>query len=448
MGFCRNGTPHDVCIDFPHSPYFKVPLRNKEIETSTVHPPIMPPNGWAWNWYSGNSDDERDIPYFHRGLPGQKRSIGYMRKMKMVQIDDSAYSTFLAVLIWMETGLIFFAPITPEPRPPITPRPLPLQSTMVDPPAVSPKSVFRLAKQLQLEDLAERAMAHLLAQITPQNALLQLYALSSPQHAEIIDNLVNLLPDASPEQCLPRISQRRTAEEEERLHQYSPFFALLENELQDPNRRRPLAASRFPEAWYPVEDDSDDERDDVFRDFGNPQFGHLNESHMPSKFSTIREASWTTCLAVFVWRESGFIPFAPMWHRDVEDDGFPIENTPSVPLRPDLSLPLPVSPKSVFRLAKMLGLDELAALALPIILEQATPLTALYEVYTMASCHNTELRDPLVAMLAEHWDEAKESYWVERVTSKLHSMPPEAQVVTTQLMEALARRGVRYGPNM
>lgn len=50
--------------------------------------------------------------------------------------------------------------------------------------------VFRLAKQFQLEDLAEQAMARLLAQITPQNALLQLYALSSQQHAEIIDNLV------------------------------------------------------------------------------------------------------------------------------------------------------------------------------------------------------------------------------------------------------------------
>ncbi|KAL7344291.1 hypothetical protein BJY59DRAFT_758992, partial [Rhodotorula toruloides] len=191
--FCRNGTPHDVCIDFPHvglqlwgnqkrlskqSPYLKVLLRNKEIETSTVHPPILPPPDWAWNWYAGDSDDERDIPYVHRGLPGQKRSIGYMRKMKMVRIDDSAYSTFLAVLVWMETGLIFFAPITPEPRPPITHQPLPLQM------------VFRLAKQFQLEDLAEQAMARLLAQITPQNALLQLYALSSQQHAEIIDNLV------------------------------------------------------------------------------------------------------------------------------------------------------------------------------------------------------------------------------------------------------------------
>lgn len=104
-----------------------------------MHPPILPPPDWAWNWYAGDSDDERDIPYVHRGLPGQKRSIGYMRKMKMVRIDDSAYSTFLAVLVWMETGLIFFAPITPEPRPPITHQPLPLQSTMVDPPAVSPK---------------------------------------------------------------------------------------------------------------------------------------------------------------------------------------------------------------------------------------------------------------------------------------------------------------------
>ncbi|BGO88820.1 hypothetical protein NBRC10512_002175 [Rhodotorula toruloides] len=459
--FCRNGTPHDVCIDFPHvglqlwgnqkrlskqSPYLKVLLRNKEIETSTVHPPILPPPDWAWNCLA--------------------------------------------------------------------------------------KVVFRLAKQFQLEDLAEQAMARLLAQITPQNALLQLYALSSQQHAEIIDNLVeyvvenwaevfpedqaagnhllSLVADPSRQEvtmqlrprhqrdmprrqqnargrkdddvyaqatledpaandamrlaaraattyfqtprrnnvCLDFPSAERQIWVEERLHQYSPFFALLEDELQDPNRRRPLAANRFPEAWYPVEDDSDNERDDVFRNFGNPQFGHLDESHMPSKFSTVREASWTTFLSVLVWRESGFISFAPMWHSEVEDDGFPVEDAPSVPLQPDLSLPLPVSPTSVFRLAKILGFDELAAFALPIVLEQVTPLTALYEVYTMASCHNAELRDPLVAMLAECWDEAKESYWVDRLTPKLHSTPPEATVVTTQLTEALARRGVRYGPNM
>ncbi|PRQ77404.1 hypothetical protein AAT19DRAFT_8472 [Rhodotorula toruloides] len=213
-GFCRNGTPHDVCIDFAHvglqlwgnqkrlskqSPYFRVLLRNKDIETSTMHPPIMPPHDWAWDQYYGDSDDERDIPYVRRGLPGQKRSIGFMRKMKMVRIDDSAYSTFLAVLVWMETGLIFLAPLTPEPRPPITLQPLPLQSAMVDPPVVSPKSVFRVAKLLELENLAELAMARILAQITPQNAIPQLYAQSSRQHADIIDNLVDYVVENWPD---------------------------------------------------------------------------------------------------------------------------------------------------------------------------------------------------------------------------------------------------------
>lgn len=84
----------------------------------------------------------------------------------------------------------------------------------------------------------------------------------------------------------------------------------------------------------------------------------------------------------------------PMWTAKPDNSEIYLPETP------DLTLPFPVSPKSVYRLARILGFDDLAALTLPVILEQVTSLTALYEVYTMSACHHSELRDPLVEMLA------------------------------------------------
>ncbi|GAA5879551.1 hypothetical protein JCM8547_003103 [Rhodosporidiobolus lusitaniae] len=106
--------------------------------------------------------------------------------LKTITVTDTPYSTYLAVLVWLQSGHIVLSPLlssfssAPPRQDPRSARRAAVSSLTSNfpllPPFVSPKSVFRLAHLLELDSLTSLALANLLSQLTPQNAAYELYS--------------------------------------------------------------------------------------------------------------------------------------------------------------------------------------------------------------------------------------------------------------------------------
>lgn len=118
-----------------------------------------------------DSDDETDDCIVERR--GRVDSaVNHNLPSRLVNVDSAAFTTYHAVLCWINTGYIVFAPLRssfrlqPEPS---VPRQAELDRLRVHPshplPA-SPKSVYRLAHYLELAGLMEIALAELKWQLT------------------------------------------------------------------------------------------------------------------------------------------------------------------------------------------------------------------------------------------------------------------------------------------
>ena len=144
--------------------------RADEDDDSGLSPPserLSAPEGLVAT-VAGDSDDETDRVDLERS----SRSLHDMRKdgafsYKQVVVTQAAYSTYRAVLLWMQTGYIAFAPLSssfdraPEP---LKSRTDAIKAMHKEDPRlpypVSPKSVYRLAHVLELQELESLAMRH------------------------------------------------------------------------------------------------------------------------------------------------------------------------------------------------------------------------------------------------------------------------------------------------
>ncbi|KAK4331203.1 hypothetical protein RTBOTA2_006672 [Rhodotorula toruloides] len=128
-----------------------------------------------------DSDDETDELYFERC-----RSILHEHEgdcpleYKQITITKTAFTTYCAVLGYLRTGYIAFAPLSSACKPLSTTSPRTRKQQLLDiwdrQPSfpVSPKSAFRLAHLIDLDDLQELCLANLRKQLTVEIAPVEL----------------------------------------------------------------------------------------------------------------------------------------------------------------------------------------------------------------------------------------------------------------------------------
>ena len=107
---------------------------------------------------------------------------------KTIEITQHCYETYLALLCWIGTGRIAFAPLrstfvnesTGEGEESHTRAKLIEDSLELadprSPSLVSPKSIYRLADYLQISKLSQIALANFTSQLTHDNVLQELYS--------------------------------------------------------------------------------------------------------------------------------------------------------------------------------------------------------------------------------------------------------------------------------
>ncbi|BGP40888.1 hypothetical protein JCM10449v2_004853 [Rhodotorula kratochvilovae] len=133
-----------------------------------------------------DSDDETDATLFEEKLPTLHDLDGLDFTYRQITVTHTAYSTYRAVLRYLETGFIRFAPLSSSclPTNPSSrkTRVQHIQDLADDedkddqlPPHVSPKSVYRLAHLLRLDDLQKTCLTQLKIALTHDSAAIELF---------------------------------------------------------------------------------------------------------------------------------------------------------------------------------------------------------------------------------------------------------------------------------
>ncbi|GAA6027720.1 hypothetical protein JCM8097_007999 [Rhodosporidiobolus ruineniae] len=198
-------SPHrDVLLVFPRcqrqiwtssallrvSPYFETLFSSAYSEAEPKQ--YVPRASTSAEKFVDDSDDEFDTCLPSMPLPSFASPTSQL--FRTVTIDQASYTTYLAVVCWMQTRHITFAPLftsflgEEDANDPLTARGEALQSrsdavssliadqTSLLPSPASPKSVYRLADFLELPDLRSLSLLNLHQQLTPQNAARELFS--------------------------------------------------------------------------------------------------------------------------------------------------------------------------------------------------------------------------------------------------------------------------------
>lgn len=199
--FTYRQTPQDVCFVFPatatklwasskvlvnHSAYYRSLLGSSFSEstthTSSENTETPDSKDETCRLYE-ESDDETDEQFADEIAKRACESVPNLPHKKVV-INDAAFTTYQATLVWMSSRYIRFAPLRSRMETNASDK---TESRLQDIvkmvkanpetslPA-SPKSVYRLAHLLELKDLQEAALANLCSQLTAHNAATELFS--------------------------------------------------------------------------------------------------------------------------------------------------------------------------------------------------------------------------------------------------------------------------------
>ncbi|KII83702.1 hypothetical protein PLICRDRAFT_180053 [Plicaturopsis crispa FD-325 SS-3] len=118
----------------------------------------------------------------------------------------------------------------------------------------------------------------------------------------------------------------------------------------------------------------------------------------PSKVIPVKDVAYKTWKAMIYYMYTSNLSFAPLSSRppseDPEEDGIPS---------------VKASPKSMYRLAKRLGLDDLCTAAKEDIEEQLSVDIIVAEVFSTFTAQFPEIREMELAFLFQHWEQLKAS---------------------------------------
>ncbi|KAJ8296376.1 DNA replication licensing factor mcm6 [Rhodotorula toruloides] len=187
-------------------------------------------------------------------------------------------------------------------------------------------------------------------------------------------------------------------------------------------------------------DDSDDETDKS--ELVKPVKAHAS-TLAPFKLIKVTENCFVTYAAVLACLSSRHIAFAPLLSSFIDETN----RSRTAARRAHLerfveqhpNLPLPASPKSVYRLAHYLGLEQLAKVALNNLESQLTPKNAACELFSRLACCYPQLRDVVLSYVVENWEKVVESgAWKEMEKDADEGKLPAEFVKTALLLAAKA----------
>ncbi|GJN91227.1 hypothetical protein Rhopal_004245-T1 [Rhodotorula paludigena] len=204
----------------------------------------------------------------------------------------------------------------------------------------------------------------------------------------------------------------------------SPYLEdLLSSDFADSvslsakKRPRPSAVKEEEEANIaPAEkdfEDSDDETDEIYTTRRPRTLFDVDRTlDLTYRQITIRSAAFTTYLAVIRWLETGYIRFVPLRSTckplDPTAKRTRNEQVESLMGEPNETW-VPVSPKSVYRLAHLLDLPQLESLALIYIKHNLTPECAAHELFDNASVLYDAWRQVVIDYVVGKWDEVSQT---------------------------------------
>lgn len=221
---------------------------------------------------------------------------------------------------------------------------------------------------------------------------------------------------------------------------------LASGRLESKTQSRVSFEDKFSQALQsPAYLDSDEESDKIVAISHKLSYEELALASF--KRVDITDSSYTTFLGVLSWIGTGYITFAAFKSTNrYATASSPEWTTQSsrrrkrTSLRAPVSLPVPVSPKSVFRLADLLDLPVLAKLALENFKSQLTARNVAYETYTDVSETHTQLRDIALTFAVEHWKEVVDSEAYKELKNKAASGTEIHGYIGLLISEALMRR--------
>lgn len=200
----------------------------------------------------------------------------------------------------------------------------------------------------------------------------------------------------------------------------SPFFADLFSSGFVEGQKQTIALPEMSsDEPPPLFEDSDDASEDEAEGKSSaPAQG--GPSRCEEEFHTVKvsDTSRRTYACLLVWLGTGHISFAPLLSsfRDTYPSRKAAKPSRSLKIRemsafdtPDSQLPAPASPKSIYRLAHLLSLAELSALALANFRSQLTPTNVAHELFSDVSGAYPDMQKAALDYAAGHWSEVKES---------------------------------------
>ena len=187
------------------------------------------------------------------------------------------------------------------------------------------------------------------------------------------------------------------------------------------------AAGSDPKADW---EDSDNETDAflVERDWMNCTTTKQDTADFDYQQVEVRETAYSTMCAVLLYLQTGHIKLAPIHssHALPPDELVTKRKallTASLTKRP--TLPPPVSPKSVYRLAHLLERDELQKLALNSLASSLRITGAAAELFSPASLAYDNLRKVVVDFVVKNWKEVKVTESWRAARARVTSEPTE-----------------------
>ncbi|TKA52492.1 hypothetical protein B0A53_04868 [Rhodotorula sp. CCFEE 5036] len=191
------------------------------------------------------------------------------------------------------------------------------------------------------------------------------------------------------------------------------------------SEQKPFARAKGPDLSVDWQD-SDDETDAflVEHDWMSCTTTKQDTAELDYQQIEVRETAYSTMCAVLLYLQTGHIQFAPIRSSyALPPDQLATMHRASLAtsLGEHPTLPLPVSPKSVYRLAHLLERDELQKMALDSFASCLTINSAPDELFSPVSVAYDKLRKTVFDFVVDHWKEIKPTEAWQAVRAKMAS---------------------------
>ena len=133
---------------------------------------------------------------------------------------------------------------------------------------------------------------------------------------------------------------------------------------------------------------------------------------LPHKKVVINDAAFTTYQAILVWMSSRYIRFAPLRSSNTDKAGEVSKSRLQDVIKmveAESETSLPASPKSVYRLAHLLELNDLQEIALKNFKSQLRGHNAATELFSDVASAYPALRDVALDFVLENWTDVRAS---------------------------------------